>query len=240
MKSANLYIMKKIIILLSIFYFSFSFSQIDSIIVHYNVSIGEDKEILSNNSLKGIYEAAMNEAKNIDFILNANKKISYFEVSNAIYNDKTSLSFTGYLGTLFYENNSEFIYQNFDTNSLGKYIIKKQKNKLEWILTNENKLIDNFLFYKATSTEKIVNSSGSFNYPITAWYCPKIPLNTGPLGFNGLPGLILELSKRSVVYGVRKIELNPNKINIVFPIEKLIKTEDEVKKMKEDFLNDKN
>ena len=52
---------------------------------------------------------------------------------------------------------------------------------------------------------------GEINYPITAWFCPEISLQFGPLGFSGLPGLILELEVYNERYTAVKIELSPKK-----------------------------
>ena len=77
----------------------------------------------------------------------------------------------------------------------------------EWKLENESKYIDSYLCYKATSEQVVVNSQGTFKHPIVAWYCPSIPFNFGPKGYNGLPGLILELQIRNITWGASAIEL---------------------------------
>ena len=79
-------------------------------------------------------------------------------------------------------------------------------------MVNESKEIEGFWCYKATSTKVVVNRKGTFRFPIIAWYCPKIPFSFGPNGYGNLPGLILELQVRNVVYGVKKIDLNLKKM----------------------------
>lgn len=50
---------------------------------------------------------------------------------------------------------------------------------------------------------------------ITAWYTPEIPVNQGPEGYWGLPGLILEVNDGKTVVLCSKIVLNPKeKANI--------------------------
>jgi GLPGLI family protein len=53
-----------------------------------------------------------------------------------------------------------------------------------WNLEKDDKMIDSFQCFKATTYFK------GRNY--IAWYCPKIPLPDGPWKLGGLPGLILE------------------------------------------------
>tara|TARA_R110002126_G_scaffold97803_3_gene227605 strand:+ start:904 stop:1524 length:621 start_codon:yes stop_codon:yes gene_type:complete len=89
-----------------------------------------------------------------------------------------------------------------------KFLIKHEK--INWTLINEEKKIGNYLCKKAITKKTVVNSSGEFTTDVIAWYAPSIPLNFGPKNFNGLPGLILELTDRQMVYKVSKLELNTN------------------------------
>ncbi|WP_291099066.1 MULTISPECIES: GLPGLI family protein [unclassified Flavobacterium] len=53
---------------------------------------------------------------------------------------------------------------------------------------------------------------------ITAWYTPEIPVNQGPEGYWGLPGLILEVSDGKTIILCSKVVLNPkNKVEIKAP-----------------------
>jgi GLPGLI family protein len=76
------------------------------------------------------------------------------------------------------------------------------------VLTNETKLIDNYLCYKATNIYKVTNDIKTFLHPVIAWYCPQIPYRYGPNGYSNLPGLILELQVRNVVFGAKVIKLD--------------------------------
>jgi GLPGLI family protein len=44
---------------------------------------------------------------------------------------------------------------------------------------------------------------------ITAWYTPEIPVNQGPEGYWGLPGLILEVNDGKTIILCSKVVLNP-------------------------------
>ncbi len=53
---------------------------------------------------------------------------------------------------------------------------------------------------------------------VTAWYTPEIPVSMGPGEYNGLPGLILEISADKTTILCSKITLNPqNKATIKEP-----------------------
>lgn len=74
----------------------------------------------------------------------------------------------------------------------------------------------------ATTTdtkEKKTNFMDGIDMPkevtITAWYTPEIPVNQGPEGYWGLPGLILEVSDGKTIILCSKVVLNPkNKAEI--------------------------
>jgi GLPGLI family protein len=52
---------------------------------------------------------------------------------------------------------------------------------------------------------------------ITAWYTPEIPVNQGPEGYWGLPGLILEVNDGKTVILCSKIVLNPKEKVVIKP-----------------------
>jgi len=67
------------------------------------------------------------------------------------------------------------------------YRVHEKLPNIKWNLNKkEEKIINGYTSYKAT---------GKFRgREYTAWYTPEIPINIGPWKFNGLPGLILEIS----------------------------------------------
>ncbi len=90
--------------------------------------------------------------------------------------------------------------------------------QIEWQLHNETKKIGNFNCYKATTIKEVKGRKGLIKTPIEAWYTPELAIPFGPIGFNGLPGLIVELSMRKFRYTIQKIALNPtNEIEIKKP-----------------------
>jgi GLPGLI family protein len=86
----------------------------------------------------------------------------------------------------------EFYYSDYDT--MGVVFMKNVSDKLHyvkdtvslnWVLTNEQKLINDFICDKAT-----LNFRGR---DYVAWYTKEIPIPAGPYKFSGLPGLILTI-----------------------------------------------
>ena len=72
----------------------------------------------------------------------------------------------------------------FDKITTDKFIYE-EKNKLKWQITNDTKLINNYLCQKATTT------FGGRNY--VSWFTNEIPISDGPYKFKGLPGLIIKI-----------------------------------------------
>ncbi|PIR12613.1 MAG: hypothetical protein COV50_08065, partial [Flavobacteriales bacterium CG11_big_fil_rev_8_21_14_0_20_35_7] len=61
---------------------------------------------------------------------------------------------------------------------------------------------------KATSTLVTKNSAGTFNKAIIAWYAPKLAMPFGPIGYSGLPGLIMELAEGDYIFYINKLTIN--------------------------------
>ena len=49
---------------------------------------------------------------------------------------------------------------------------------------------------------------------MTAWYCPKIPYGFGPKGYGLLPGLILELQERNILFGAYQVTFDIPELKI--------------------------
>ena len=116
---------------------------------------------------------------------------------------------------------SDILYKNIkderfikQSDFLGKiFLIQDVIEKIDWKLHADTKNIGNYTCFKAT-TEKLVtdpfaDEPTEESRIITAWYTPQIPVSNGPGAFQGLPGLILELSYDSKVILCSKIILNP-------------------------------
>ncbi|NRD18463.1 GLPGLI family protein [Winogradskyella eckloniae] len=99
-------------------------------------------------------------------------------------------------------------------------VIQKPK---EWILTEESKVIDGYTCYLAT-IDKLNDKI------LKAWYTPEIPVKHGPKGFNGLPGLILEIEDVVFLWKAIKLDFkSPEADDIIEPVEGDLMTKEEFK-----------
>ena len=114
-----------------------------------------------------------------------------------------------------------------------KFLISNDQNKIKWVMEKEQKMIGNYLCFKATaqvSKPKTMTSvwrkaekendsiKDSANYEtqeeysmVTSLYTPQIPVSHGPAEFGGLPGLILELTTDRTVMLCTRVVMNPEK-----------------------------
>jgi Protein of unknown function (Porph_ging). len=125
------------------------------------------------------------------------------------------------------QNQQEVISQEYIMDR--KFLITEPLLNFNWVLSNEEKLINNF------KCKKAVDKTGN----ATAWYCPSIPISDGPYIFGGLPGLIIELSyMNKTVTALDVTQIKDDEVKIKKPTDGKAVTREEFntiqqKKMKE-------
>jgi GLPGLI family protein len=203
--------MKHIILLFIFLVTTLGHSQSKNIYVEYSLVIQNEPELFKTNALlRSSFENAMRDSHKMTFELIITKNGSKFsdkkklETDSNIGASRFALAMASYQGIV-YELKDRIVSQK---SLLGANIYTENDLKSNWVLTNETKLIDNYLCYKATNIYKVTNDTKTFLHPVTAWYCPQIPFRYGPNGYSNLPGLILELQVRNVVYGAKVIKLD--------------------------------
>ncbi|WP_299522430.1 GLPGLI family protein [uncultured Lutibacter sp.] len=195
-----------------------TYSQLYSGKIHYKKQLISDSKSNDTKQINSYLSKKDIELKktldDINFILQFNKEESLFFVENINMeveeNRYYKLSIlTGGNSGIWYLNSKDKSRLR-QINAFGQdFLIKSNMNSVSWELINESKKIGNYICFKATSNYVVNNSKGTFNHPVVAWYTDKLPINFGPIGYGGLPGLIMELSVRNVKYYINKIELNP-------------------------------
>ncbi|WP_299522421.1 GLPGLI family protein [uncultured Lutibacter sp.] len=234
----------KIIVLLLLFH-CFAFSQViinGSVVYNISLKTPDLNELSKNEKIsketRSKLIAMYKNVSDVSSILIFANDEALFEVENKMDNESnTGLNLTNLLSGgkgryVFYYNNKTG--ENFiQKNAIGELYMVSESKK-EWELTHETKKIGDYVCYKAIEQNKMEIKNPKHS-PTIAWYAPSIPVNFGPNGYNGLPGLILELQiNNKLIYRITKIELNPQKI---IKIEKPTKgrkvTSDEFRKILE-------
>lgn len=177
---------------------------------NYSLILSENKESKLDKMLlesMGDFHKVANE---MEFTLLCAKDKSYFEVKEKLYTQESladiALVRANYNGRTLQE--KMYSYTEFDSELYPqKVILKKEIPK--WELSAEKKNISGFECYKGITTYTVINSAGTFNNIVEAWYCPEINFSFGPLGYGGLPGLIFELKIKDAVYGLTNLDFNP-------------------------------
>ena len=164
-----------------------------------------------------------------------NGVIQYTRQQELIEND--AIVFTSGAGGLFksgvpigkiYKNAQDKISIN-ETEMMGKFfLVTEDLENTKWKMSGESKKIGQYTCYKATYSKKVeekVFSFGSWNQnnqtsqnkkpkkmrdvEVVAWFTPEIPVSSGPSWYQGLPGLILEVSDDKTTILCTKIVMNP-------------------------------
>jgi GLPGLI family protein len=222
----------KIKIILTILYFSLNYSLIAQ---DYSGQINYSKSLVASSDNSNNYERYKDyelDFKELNYILKFNNIESLFQCEERInMNDDARTRFVVGAG-----NGKGTTYVNIQTNMKihekeafgGQFLVTSNISDVKWKLYNETEKIGSYVCYKATTIYVVINSKGTFNHPVTAWYTSEIPVGFGPIGYGGLPGLIVELSIQNFKYQMEQITFNPKKkFKIKKPTKGKLVTEEE-------------
>ncbi len=212
--------MKYLFLFIYIFYINAALSQSskDSGVIYYGHKIGAiaiDTANIDNDRVKNIItkqflqkKKALSQDRDVYKLLFKDQKSMFLPVKK-MQSDANRTSFKFIPDDKFFIDKSKGLSLR-RTNFSGNYYNIKDNETLTWEITSENKLINDILCTKAITTIK--NSHGVKTL-VTAWFSKEIPLNFGPLGYYGLPGLIVQLQLRDDIYYLRKIKYTDVEIN---------------------------
>lgn len=164
--------------------------------------------------------------KDIKYTLNANQQKSIFKydrklnINNSV--NRTFIGRGGGSGVYYKDLKSKQRLEQKETADGDLYLVKIIFNKYDWKLTKETKYIDKYLCYKATATYIEYNTFKKENktFKIDAWYTLEIPLPFGPAGYDGLPGLVLEVKNGGYYFIVSNVKIENKKNNKIIPPKK--------------------
>jgi len=102
-------------------------------------------------------------------------------------------------GTAYYQfpnENKLFVNEHL----LNSYLIENPMPALDWNISSDTATMGGLHCQKATTHFK--------GRDYTAWFCPDLPIHTGPWKLNGLPGVIVEAydAKKDVVFKFDSVE----------------------------------
>ena len=252
MKQQNLP-MKNILILL-IFFTTYSYTQEFQGKALYMSKIGVDKSFMDNpryGQYKSYMEKTLKQNTEKDYVLHFNSTESIYREQEKLDIDDGRGGFNWmaqYVGEnigKLYKNTNDKVSIN-ETEFMGRFfLLTDPLVEHKWKMTGESKKIGKYTCYKATYEKEVEESSfsfGSFNQSqnqntkakkmrkvqVVAWFTPEIPIATGPSRYGGLPGLILEVSDDKTTLLCTQIVMNPTeKVKIKKPKKgKVIPTSD--------------
>ncbi|WP_204218336.1 GLPGLI family protein [Tenacibaculum todarodis] len=213
-----------------------TFSQVNfSGIVHYESTINKNtltnylknrRDTIDENLVKTLDKVYL-QLKPIQSKLTFNNGSGLFKVLDQMSTKDNDLGMNiakvsaGGSKEYFYDDpNKKYLIKDCET--LGECFVYPNKY-LEWQLTQESKIVNGYRVFKATRS----------NRKVIAWYTTKIPVNFGPKGEYGLPGLILEIEIGKTIFKAKKIILNPKeKIKVKKPKGNLVTLEEYSKMIK--------
>ena len=245
--------MKNILILL-IFFTTYSYTQEFQGKALYMSKIGVDKSFMDNpryGQYKSYMEKMLKQNTEKDYVLHFNSTESIYREQEKLDIDDGRGGFNWmaqYVGEnigKLYKNTNDKVSIN-ETEFMGRFfLLTDPLVEHKWKMTGESKKIGKYTCYKATYEKEVEESSfsfGSFNQSqnqnsktkkmkkvqVVAWFTPEIPIATDPSRYGGLPGLILEVSDDKTTLLCTQIVMNPTeKIKIKKPKKgKVIPTSD--------------
>lgn len=206
-----------------IFYFLFFttilFSQ-KSGTIEYKVIIPASKST-GNASAEILYKEIKEKSDKYEYTLEFNSIQSHFFLNEMMIDESDkNTSARKILSVLMGGSNYFDSQKSISINEGFQGVLIRDKHpKKNWIITAESKLIDTYKCYKAEYTETYKSKGINKTKIITAWFAPSLPYPFGPKGYNGLPGLILELVDNStnIKFFANKIEIKSGTLFIKFP-----------------------
>lgn len=215
-------------ILIFLFCFTVSYSQ-HSGVVRYNVLMPENEKVIGTKT-EDFFKDIQKTGSKRTYTLEFNATQAHFFLNKGMKTDReednvvekvTSIL----IGSSNYYDRGKRISINENNNGA---LLEDDFSK-DWVISTENKKVSDYLCYKATYVKYFKKNNETKSRIITAWFAPSLPYPFGPKGYNGLPGLVLELSDNDIVLFVDSIAIQGKPIEIKFPKGKVISEEEYLK-----------
>lgn len=174
----------------------------------------DDKDV--NKKSKQLLLKAINYGKRFDYVLKFNSKeaISYIDESLAVGNDEyyyVHMIAKAVIGEgVYYQNKLDKLVL-WETDIMGSNLLVHDTLGVGWKITNQTKNIGK---YKVVKAIKDCETCNKFD---EVWFAPSINVPFGPREFCGLPGLVLEVKRKSHIFKLESITFKDKEIEIQKP-----------------------
>lgn len=118
---------------------------------------------------------------------------------------------------IYYKNNSEKVKLHQVESPVNKqtYLINLPFDEYQWEFSEEKKFVNGYLCNKAFADYEIevpnqVGEIEKVTNRIVIWYSPEISYPFGPAGYDGLPGLVMEMNLGSFYFMASNISYKEN------------------------------
>lgn len=175
--------------------YQFRFNKPISEIVKKNPKSPEEEK--TNKMVKRILEATQEVESELFF----NRKASSFRLKDKMVGDEElyyykMASFEAVAAnSYFYKNTQKKLKLKKSENKGILYLVEDPYNMYQWEITKETKIILGYKCYKAIGHYEEYNTIKKITqqFTPTVWFTPELPYPYGPKGYDGLPGLVLEV-----------------------------------------------
>jgi GLPGLI family protein len=203
--------MKTKIILLFILYFYSTQAQ-EKFVASYDVyptfDLLQKEEDIKDKSLSFLYDGVDETLKEeLKYKLEFNSLESLFVIipveSQNPKSYKLAKSFAGSFDVYSHKN---ALFKVKKVSFIGDSFFVNDSTTYNWVIHNEKRIIDGKTCFKATTENHVLIKKKIKTYEVIAWFCTEFPGFFGPKGYNGLPGLILELTDDKVTFVCSRVE----------------------------------
>jgi len=202
-----------------IFIINFSFSQ--TFKIEYAISKYKDIEVKENlnqtqiNILKSWQKELKEFGEKISISVYSDKINYYYSIPDFLNSDKSSLNNykrilnltkLGLNENIYFTKDSVFYHFNTD-----KFITNSDHSLVKWKILKEKKIINGYECVKALPVTK-PDVDLEYQTILNVWFCPGLNIKGGPTIFGNLPGLIVSIEGKYVIYELVKITESNSKI----------------------------
>ncbi len=221
-----------------------------------------------NDAMRDQIMAMLKKQFEREYTLEFTKEESLYVQEEKLDAPSSNVGSNGMMVVVAGSGDSDILYKNLKENRFvnqnemfsKQFLIKDAITGQEWKLEKETKNIGQYSCFKATytyereqmrmmtrGTDADTDSENEDEVEmetitVTAWYTPQIPIKNGPGSYDGLPGLILEISDGQLSILCSKVVLNPkNGLNIKEPNKGKVVTQvayDEIMEKKMEDMNE--